>query len=430
MADRNRSRPPPLWNNTLKMARFRHAIPLRATKLWIQFSPRRLIAGGMPMLRVQVDIMQAVGILEQLVAFPSVVGQANGAIVEWIRAYAAQCGARITILPGPEGDRSNLFATIGPVDVPGYILSGHMDVVPANEPAWSSDPFTLRAEAGRLVGRGTSDMKGFLAAALAALPALAARTLGRPIHLAFSYDEEAGCRGVPHMIRRMPDLCARPQGAIIGEPSNMRAILAHKGKAAARLEIRGRAGHSSRPDQGLNAIHAMASVLAQAVGNAERLALGPFDAAFEPAYSSLQIGTVKGGQAVNIIPDLCVAEFEARAISGVSPSGLLAPLRARAESLRSDGLDVNFEIMSEYPALSLASDAPLAHLLAELTGQEPLAAVSYGTEAGLYQAAGIDAIICGPGDIARAHRPDEFILLDELMACQSMIEALGDRLAA
>ncbi|WP_341486621.1 acetylornithine deacetylase [Pararhizobium sp. A13] len=373
--------------------------------------------------------MQAVEILEHLVAFPSVVGSPNDAIVEWIRAYVESCGARITILPGPEGDRSNLFATIGPVDVPGYILSGHMDVVAANEPAWSSDPFTLRAEAGRLFGRGTSDMKGFLAAALAALPALAARPLARPIHLAFSYDEEAGCRGVPHMIKHLPELCARPEGAIIGEPSNLRAIRAHKGKAAARVEIRGRAGHSSRPDQGLNAIHAMADVLAEAVASAERLARGSFDAAFEPAYSSLQVGTIKGGQAVNIIPDLCIAEFEARAISGVSPSGLLASVKAKAESLRSHGLDVNWEPMSDYPALSLPAEAPLAKLLAKLTGQEPLAAVSYGTEAGLYQAAGIDAIICGPGDIARAHRSDEFILVDELMACQAMIEALGDRLA-
>ena len=373
--------------------------------------------------------MQAVEILEQLVAFPSVVGQANGAIVEWIRAYVAGFNQEVTILPGPEGDRSNLFATIGPKNVPGYILSGHMDVVPANEPEWSSDPFELRAQADRLYGRGTSDMKGFLAATLAALPALASRQLSRPIHLAFSYDEEAGCRGVPHLIKRLPELCAKPEGAIIGEPSNMRAICAHKGKAAARVEIRGRSGHSSRPDQGLNAIHAMAEVLADAAAGAERLALGPFDPAFAPPYSSLQVGTVKGGQAVNIIPDLCVAEFEARAIPGISPSALLAPIREKAESLRSRGLQVNWDLMSAYPALSLANDAPLAQLLRELTGQEPLAAVSYGTEAGLYQEAGIDAIICGPGDISRAHRPDEFILLDELIACQSMIETLGARLS-
>ncbi|ANL31570.1 acetylornithine deacetylase (plasmid) [Rhizobium phaseoli] len=374
--------------------------------------------------------MQAIEILERLVGFPSVVGTPNGEIVAWIRHYLKSHGIAATELPGPEGDRSNLFATIGPVEVPGYILSGHMDVVPAAEAGWSSDPFRLRAEADRLYGRGSTDMKGFLAAVLAAVPALAATRLRRPIHLAFSYDEEAGCRGVPHMIARLPELSARPLGAIIGEPSNMRAIRAHKGKAAARLTVRGRSGHSSRPDQGLNAIHAMTGVLACANAEAARLTHGPFEDVFEPPYSSLQVGTLKGGQAVNIIPDTCEAEFEARAISGVDPAVLLAPLRAAAEALPQLGFEVEWRELSAYPALSLAADAPLARLLGELTGIEPLAAVSYGTEAGLFQRAGIDAIICGPGDIGRAHRPDEFIHVSELLACQAMVEALARRCTA
>jgi acetylornithine deacetylase len=305
-----------------------------------------------------------------------------------------------------------------------------MDVVPANEPGWNSDPFTLRVDAGRLYGRGSSDMKGFLACALAALPALATSPLSRPIHLAFSYDEEAGCRGVPHMIDLLPQLCATPQGCIVGEPSGMRAIRAHKGKAAARIEIRGRSGHSSRPDLGLNAIHAMTGVLAEVVRSAEVLAAGPFDASFEPPYSSLQIGVIRGGQAVNIIPDLCIADIEARAIAGVPPARLLAPLQAAVAALADRGVVARWELLSEYPALSLAADAPLAGLLRDLTGQEPLPAVSYGSEAGLYQAAGVDAIICGPGDIARAHRADEYIELGELAACRKMIEDLGARLCA
>ncbi|ANM08056.1 acetylornithine deacetylase (plasmid) [Rhizobium phaseoli] len=374
--------------------------------------------------------MQAIEILERLVGFPSVVGTPNGEIVAWIRHYLKSHGIAATEHPGPEGDRSNLFATIGPVEVPGYILSGHMDVVPAAEAGWSSDPFRLRAEADRLFGRGSTDMKGFLAAVLAAVPALAATRLRRPIHLAFSYDEEAGCHGVPHMIARLPELCARPLGAIIGEPSNMRAIRAHKGKAAARLTVKGRSGHSSRPDQGLNAIHAMTGVLACANVEAARLTNGPFEDVFEPPYSSLQVGTLKGGQAVNIIPDTCEAEFEARAISGVDPAVLLAPLQAAAEALPQLGFEVEWRELSAYPALSLAADAPLARLLGELTGIEPLAAVSYGTEAGLFQRAGIDAIICGPGDIGRAHKPDEFILASELLACQAMVEALARRCTA
>ncbi|MBB2838822.1 UNVERIFIED_ORG: acetylornithine deacetylase [Rhizobium etli] len=374
--------------------------------------------------------MQATDILERLVGFPSVVGTPNGEIVAWIRHYLQNHGIAAVELLGPEGDRSNLFATIGPNEVPGYILSGHMDVVPAAEAGWSSDPFRLRAEADRFYGRGTTDMKGFLAAVLAAVPTLASMRLRRPIHLAFSYDEEAGCRGAPHMIARLPELCRPPLGAIIGEPSNMRAIRAHKGKAAARLTVRGRSGHSSRPDQGLNAIHAMCSVLACANAEAVRLTHGPFEDVFEPPYSSLQVGTLKGGQAVNVIPDTCEAEFEARAISGVDPAILLAPLRAAAEALPHRGFEVEWRELSAYPALSLAADAPLAHLLGELTGIEPLSAVSYGTEAGLFQRAGIDAIICGPGDIGRAHKPDEFIHGSELLACQAMVEALARRCTA
>ncbi|WFU51091.1 acetylornithine deacetylase [Sinorhizobium terangae] len=374
--------------------------------------------------------MQATEILEKLVGFRSVVGLPNDDIVAWIRGYLENHGIAVDVLPGPEGDRSNIFATIGPKEARGYILSGHMDVVPAAEAGWTSDPFCLRADAGRLHGRGATDMKGFLAAVLAAVPRLAARPLRRPLHLAFSYDEEAGCRGVPHMIARLPELCARPLGAIVGEPSGLRAIRAHKGKAAARLTVKGRSGHSSRPDQGLNAVHAITGVLACAVAEADRLARGPFDHVFEPPYSSLQIGTVKGGQAVNIIPETSEAEFEARAISGIDPAELLAPVREAAEALSKRGFEVEWQELSSYPALSLGPDAPLAWLLEALTGLESLPAVSYGTEAGLFQRAGIDAIICGPGEIGRAHKPDEFIHVDELLTCQAMIERIGENCRA
>ncbi|RUW81243.1 acetylornithine deacetylase [Mesorhizobium sp. M2A.F.Ca.ET.067.02.1.1] len=374
--------------------------------------------------------MDVFDILDRLVAFPSVAGKSNGDIAGWIEAHLGEHGAKVTLLPGPEGDRSNLFATIGPADVPGYILSGHMDVVPAGEPQWSSPAFALRREGDRLYGRGTTDMKGFLAAALAAVSTLAGLSLAKPVHLAFSYDEEIGCRGVPHLIARLPELCAKPLGVIVGEPSSLRAVRGHKGKAAARVIVKGRSGHSSRPDLGLNAIHAMAEVLSAAVNEAGRLTHGPLDPAFEPAYSSLQAGVVAGGQSVNIIPDTCTLDLEARAIQGVDPAGLLAPIKGQARALVAQGYIVEWTPVSAYPALSLPQDAPLAALLGELTGETPLAAVSYGTEAGLYQAAGLDAIICGPGDIARAHKPDEYILASELIACQRMIEALGARCAA
>jgi len=376
------------------------------------------------------DLMNATEILARLVSFESVVGGPNDVIVGWIYDYLRAENVAVTVLPGPEGDRSNLFATIGPADVPGYILSGHMDVVPAEASEWTSAPFSLRRDGDRLYGRGTTDMKGYLAATLAVVPRLVKAGLKLPIHLAFSYDEEAGCRGVPHLIARLPNLCTRPLGAIIGEPSAMRAVLAHKGKAAARVTVSGKAGHSSRPDLGRNAIHAMAGVLATTVEAAEHLTQGPFDAAFEPPYSSLQAGVMSGGKAINIIPDLCTLELEARAIAGVDPAALLSPIREKAEALSASGFTVEWEEMSAYPALALAADTALADLAEALTGQAPLCAVSYGTEAGLYQAAGIDAVICGPGDIGRAHKPDEFILESELLACQKFIEALGTRCTA
>jgi acetylornithine deacetylase len=369
-------------------------------------------------------------ILARLIAFPTVVGTPNDAIVNWVRRYCQAAGAEVTIIPGPERDRSNLFVTIGPREARGYILSGHMDVVPAGEPEWSAAPFVLRRDGDRLYGRGTTDMKGFLACALAALPQLAAMNLQRPVQLAFSYDEEAGCRGVPHLIAALPSLCEKPLGAIVGEPSRMQAVRAHKGKAAVRLEVIGRSGHSSRPDLGLNAVHAMSGVVTQAVAYGQSLTAGPFDHNFAPPYSSLQVGVINGGQTVNIIPERCSAEIEIRAIPSVSPSSLLEPVKAQLFALRNSGFEVAWHELSAYPPLAPARGSELTAILVELIGKKPLPAVSYGTEAGLYQQAGIDAIICGPGDISRAHRADEYIEIGELAACQRMIEDFGARLAA
>ncbi len=361
--------------------------------------------------------MRAAEILAELVAFPSVVGHPNGALMQHIADYLSAHGARVSLLPGPEGNRFNLFATLGDAARPGYVLSGHVDVVPAAEPGWLGDPFCLRREGARLIGRGACDMKGFVAAVLAAVPELSRMDLAAPVHIALSYDEEAGCRGVPHLLARLSDLCAPPLGAIIGEPSGMVPVLAHKGKAALRLSAQGRAGHSSRPDLGQNAIHALVPALVAAADLAEAVARGPEDARFEPPHSTVQIGVLSGGQAVNIIPDRAEALVEARAIAGVSPQEILAPL------LGIPGVTADW--LSSYPALALAADHPLARRVADLSGAAPLQAVSYGTEAGLFQQAGVPAVVCGPGDIARAHRPEEYITEAELAAAQALVLALG-----
>ncbi|WP_435167504.1 acetylornithine deacetylase [Falsirhodobacter sp. 1013] len=362
-------------------------------------------------------------LLARLVGFPSVVGTPNGAIIAFVEAYLRDLGVPCHRIAGPEGDRWNLFATIGDPSVPGHILSGHVDVVPAGEAEWRADPFALRMEGDRLTGRGACDMKGFVAAVLATVPDLLRMRLSSPIHIALSYDEEAGCRGVPHLIAALPDLCAPPAGCIVGEPTGLVPVLAHKGKAALRLVAQGRSGHSSRPDLGVNAIHALLPALQAAAAQAVALQSGPQDARFAPPWSSLQIGTVQGGQAVNIIPDRAEAALEARAIQGVDPKAILQPVVEAA-----GGLDI--EWLSSYPALALDRDHPLATLAEAITGHTALGAVSFGTEAGLFQSAGIPSIICGPGDIARAHRPEEHLTQGELQATCAMVRALGERLSA
>ncbi|MCE3250069.1 MAG: acetylornithine deacetylase, partial [Geminicoccaceae bacterium] len=322
---------------------------------------------------------------------------------------------------GPEGDRSNLFATIGPRDRPGYILSGHMDVVPVEGQVWATDPFRLSPDGERLFGRGTTDMKGFLACVLAMVPEFLAMPLARPVHLAFSYDEEIGCRGAPHLIERLPSLCAQPAGCIVGEPTEMRPVLSHKGKQAVELVIEGRAGHSSNPALGENALYPAAEVLFFVRDLAARLAAeGPFDERFSPPHTTLQAGVVHGGSAVNIIPDRASVEIEVRSVPG------LAPDRAKAEGRQ---LRVSHRELASYPALPPPEDRALADLMERLTGHAALASVSYGTEAGLFHAAGIPAIVCGPGAIARAHRANEYVLKSELAACRDMLRGLGAVLA-
>jgi acetylornithine deacetylase len=375
-------------------------------------------------------------ILADLVAFPSLPGTANAAVVDRVRAELARHGVESAVLPGPEGDRSNLFATIGPRDRPGYILSGHMDVVPVDGQVWATDPFHLSPDGERLAGRGTTDMKGFLACVLAMVPEFLATPIERPVHIAFSYDEEIGCRGAPHLIERLPSLCARPAGCIVGEPSGMRPVLSHKGKAALELVIEGRAGHSSNPALGENALYPAAELLIFVRDLAARLAAeGPFDARFEPPHSTIQAGVIRGGSAVNIIPDRATVEIEVRSVPGLAPDAVtaevVAELAALAERAKGEGrrLRVSHRELASYPALPPPDDRTLVDLMERLTGQAAAASVSYGTEAGLFHAAGIPAIVCGPGAIDRAHRANEYILRSELEACRSMLRGLGAALS-
>lgn len=376
-------------------------------------------------------------ILAELVAFPSVCRTANQAIIAHVERFLAAHGVASTIIPGPEGDRANLFATIGPPVPGGVILSAHLDVVPAAPDGWIGDPFVLRREGERLIGRGAVDMKGFAACILASVPSLVARQLRRPVHIALSYDEEVGCVGVRHLIARLPELCPAPAGCIVGEPSDLRPVLRHKGKISQRVTVEGKAGHSSRTDLGDNAIHYAAEVIAGIHREALRHATeGPFAPGFEPPYSTIQVGTIRGGTGLNVIPAQCLFEVEARAIAGQEPAALLAFLDREFERVRllaeRTGHRVAFscETTSDYPALDLAASSPLVALAEAVALSPRREAVSYGTEAGRYQAAGIPAIVCGPGDVNRAHKPEEYITGAELAAAMAMIERLADRLSA
>ncbi|MCJ8507146.1 acetylornithine deacetylase [Rhizobium lemnae] len=376
-------------------------------------------------------------LLADLVAFPVLPGAANDAIAQYVRSYLASHGVECTVLPGPDGDRVNLFATIGPKDVPGYVLSGHMDVVSVEGQKWSADPFRLTDRDGRLTGRGTTDMKGFLACMLAAVPLFQAAGLKRPVHLAFSYDEEIGCRGVPHMIARLPDLCAPPKGCIVGEPTDMRPVLSHKGKQAIEITFTGKAAHSSQPALGENALYPAAELILFIRDLLARMeAEGPFDTRFSPPSSTIVAGIVLGGSAVNIIPDLCRLAFEVRSVPGVAPQDVSAKVLEKLHLLLGSAeaagrkISATWTELSSYPALAPTQDAAFVDIVERLSGGLAIPSVSYGTEAGLFQEAGIPSIVCGPGSITRAHRPDEYILRDELAACMTMLQRLARGLAA
>jgi len=371
-------------------------------------------------------------ILADLVAFPGLPGQPNGPIAGWIADTLQAAGLTVHRVPMPDGDRLNLLASIGPADQPGgMILSGHMDVVPVEGQAWTTDPFRLTNVDGRLQARGATDMKGFLACMIAAVSMFQAAGLKRPVHLAFSCDEEIGCRGAPYLIAQLPRLCAPAAGCIVGEPSGLQPVLSHKGKVAYEVAFEGRSAHSSEPARGVNALYAAAS-LARAVEEQAGAIVtgGRRDPRFSPDYSTLVAGVLRAGSAVNIIPDRATLAFELRTIPGDDADAMLAPLLACAAAEVEAGRAVSWHAteIARYPALPPDAQA-LADKLSSWTGQTPRQSVSYGTEAGLFHAAGIPSIVCGPGDIARAHRPDEYITADELAGCMSLFAKLARELS-
>lgn len=374
----------------------------------------------------------AAQILATLVAFDTVSDRSNLALIDWIEDFARRHGASVTRVPDESGVKAGLWISLGPADRPGYVLSGHSDVVPTDGQPWSSDPFRLREEAGRLYGRGTSDMKGFLAVCLALLPEMAAADLAVPLHLAISYDEEVGCLGVRPLIARMATLFPAPLGCFVGEPTGMEVVLGHKGKSAARVIFTGRACHSSLAPDGVNAVEYAARFIEHVRLMAEGLARdGARDGLYDVPHTTALSSVVRGGSALNIVPDTCSVDFEVRAIGADDAGALAAGAVAHAETVLAPlmravdpACGITVEPLIDYPGLETDPEAGIATLAKRLAGRNAHAKVSYGTEAGLFDAAGVPSVVIGPGSIARAHRADEYVTRDELDACTGFLRRL------
>jgi len=381
---------------------------------------------------------ESVALIEKLIAFETISMTPNLDLIEFVRGYLEQLGVRSELVFSEDRQQANLYATVGPDDTPGVMLSGHSDVVPVKGQAWDSDPFKVRESDGRLYGRGTCDMKSFIAVVLAHVPLMLERGLKTPVHLAFSYDEEIGCVGVRRLIAMLKDLPVRPAMCVVGEPTGMKVIVAHKGKRALRVRARGLECHSSLPTAGVNAIDYAAELIGFIRTLAGRAAeQGPFDPEFEVAYTTLHTGTVRGGTALNIVPRHCAFEWEVRPLPGDSAEAVLERFNSFAQEqvlprLRETAPEAAIvtEVHANVPPLAPEHDSPAEALVRLLTGANKTHVVSYCTEGGLFQKAGFSTVICGPGSIDQAHRPDEFIETSEIEACETFVRRLIDWAAA
>jgi acetylornithine deacetylase len=373
----------------------------------------------------------------RLVSFDTTSRNSNLALIEFVRDYLDTWGIRSELVFDGERRKANLYATIGPEDRRGIVLSGHTDVVPVDGQPWESDPFALKEADARLYGRGTCDMKSFVAVALALVPEFLARGLKTPVHFAFSYDEEVGCLGVRGLLAELRQRPVKPRGCIVGEPTLMRPVIAHKGRKSMRCHIHGKEAHSALTHEGVNAVEVAAELVTYLRGMARRKReQGPFDPDFTPAYTTIHTGVLKGGTALNIVPRDCELEFEFRNIPGDDLETLAAEIRRYAETtLVPEMRRVNaatgivFEEINTTRGLVTSPDEEIVHLAQRLSGANALGKVSYGTEAGLFQAEDIPTVICGPGSMEQGHKPNEFVSLEQVRACETFMRRLMDHLA-
>jgi acetylornithine deacetylase len=373
--------------------------------------------------------------VERLIAFNTVSRDSNLGLIEWARDFLAKLGARTRLTHDASGKKANLFATLGDSERPGLILSGHTDVVPVDGQNWDTDPFKAVERDGKLYARGSADMKGFIGVALTQAPkfveALNAGRLDAPLHYALSYDEEVGCIGVRGLIRDLEENGIRPAGCVVGEPTSMQPIIAHKGMNRFRCTVRGREAHSSYVTYGVNAIEYAARLVVYIRQIADRLAeFEKRDCGFTVPYTTLSTGLIRGGIASNVIPKQCEFQFDMRTLPNASADALYQEIRAQAETLSREmrAIDpqsgIDLEWVSHTIGLASSESDAIVRWAMRLARSDQTGKVSYGTEAGLFQQMGVPTVILGPGDIAEAHRPNEFVALDQLAKCEAFVSRI------
>ncbi len=376
-----------------------------------------------------------VELLETLVGFDTTSAKSNMALIDWVRTYLDGHGIASTLVPNEDGTKANLWATVGPVREGGVCLSGHTDVVPVDGQPWDTDPFTLTRKDDRLYGRGTCDMKAFPATALALLPEMLARPLTRPIHFAFSYDEEVGCLGAPSMIAEIGRSLPRPSVVIIGEPTDMKVVSAHKGMWFFRTIVTGKEAHSSQTHRGVSAVMTGARLIAKLDEMAKaRAAAADPDCKFVPPYTTIHVGTVQGGTAANIISRRCEFVCDVRNLPDDFPEDIQREYEAWIETeilpeMHAVDPNTRIDVTTEnvVPGLREDLDSEAETLVRQLTGDNDVSYVPYGTEAGQFQSAGMAAVVCGPGSIDQAHQPNEYVEIDQIAQCEIMLRKLIDR---
>ena len=375
--------------------------------------------------------------IERLIGYDTTSRESNLPLIEFVRDYLDGYGIKSDLVFDDARNKANLYATIGPADIGGVVLSGHTDVVPVDGQAWDSDPFSIAERDDKLFGRGTCDMKGFIAIALAMVPEFVEQKLTSPVHFAFSFDEEVGCIGVRPLIEHIRDNLPKPKIVIVGEPTNMTVVNAHKSGYSFMTEVTGLEAHSSVTHLGVNSIMAASDLIGELgrVG-AEMMQRTDESGRFDPPYTTVHVGTIEGGTALNIVPRCCSFHWEYRGLpdqddneipdrfNGYAEGTVLPAMQAVSDEARIETACVN-----AVPGLVPQEGSPAEALALRLAQQNDTFAVSYGTEAGLFQEAGMPAVICGPGDILQAHKPNEFLALEQVGRCEGFMRRLVKHLA-